>query len=833
MANNIIGPDISFYQDDPETPQGVNFNKMRQNALFVIIRAGQNLWGDRDFKANWSGAKAAGLARGAYWFYDSRIDPKQQAEKWVSMFEGDFGELPLFGDFEDNYGGPYKGWKHWYDFLERFKQLIPGGKEIGVYTGYYYWLENTVATGIPTASLNYFKQYPLWIAAYNPTGPSVPKPWDDWTLWQYTDNGDGPKYGVESLNIDLNEFNGDQTAFEQRFGLTLGPAPIPAPPGKNYRVTVTSLKVRTGPGQSFEQIGSIKLNEVVERLESNPDETWHKIRKLDGSLTGWSFAAYLQNLGGVPSDGGTGSGGSGSGSGGDSGSGTTNPPPTDDTKISYRVTAFSLKVREGPGVSYKQIGSVKFNEVVEKLDANPDGSWLKIQKPDGSLAGWCSASYLERVGGTTPQPGDGGNGTTPDPGEEGEEGDIEWYRVTASSLKIRTGPGLEFESIGTFTFGELVEKLEASPNNEWLKVRSKDGSKSGWSFGQYLISIENPGSEPPPSTTTPEYNDKNWYKVTTSTLNLREAPNMTSKIIGTLSKNDVIPALDESTAGWIKTQKLDGASGWCSKDYLTQVSTAERPDSVTQVLFPGVTYLRKDLTSPRPIVVHVLAIDLQSQKLEFLVTPSANNTDVLCTRTTSKFLEEFKLHAAINGGYFGYLDSSYNPSKLCPNGGDPVRISDYAASRGKIYSNKKTAQPVIHIGKKNQVSINPKKPAVFNAVSGDRLVVVEGQVVKNLAAQVPNPRTALGLSKNGRWLTMMVVDGRQAGYSEGVTFPELGELLISFGVHTGANMDGGGSSAMVMRGFDGKARVLNSPIEMNVPGKERPVGNHLGLFIKP
>ncbi len=26
----IIGPDISFYQDDPETPQGVNFTKMRE-----------------------------------------------------------------------------------------------------------------------------------------------------------------------------------------------------------------------------------------------------------------------------------------------------------------------------------------------------------------------------------------------------------------------------------------------------------------------------------------------------------------------------------------------------------------------------------------------------------------------------------------------------------------------------------------------------------------------------------------------------------------------------------------------------------------------------------
>ena len=231
--------------------------------------------------------------------------------------------------------------------------------------------------------------------------------------------------------------------------------------------------------------------------------------------------------------------------------------------------------------------------------------------------------------------------------------------------------------------------------------------------------------------------------------------------------------------------------------------------------------------------MHVLAIDLQTAKLEFLVTPSSNNTDVICTRTTSQFLEEFKVHAAINGGYFSYLDSSYDPATLCPNGGDPVRISDYAASRGKIYSPKKTAQPVIYIGQKNQVTFNKEQGKVFNAISGDRMVVQDGKVVKNLAAQDPNPRTAVGLSRNGRWLTLMVVDGRQANYSEGVTFPELAELLISYGVHTGVNMDGGGSSAMAIRGFDGKARVLNSPIDMGKPGRERLVGNHLGLFIKP
>ena len=50
---NVIGPDVSFYQDDPETPQGIDFKKMAITAGYVIIRAGQNIWVDSDFKANW------------------------------------------------------------------------------------------------------------------------------------------------------------------------------------------------------------------------------------------------------------------------------------------------------------------------------------------------------------------------------------------------------------------------------------------------------------------------------------------------------------------------------------------------------------------------------------------------------------------------------------------------------------------------------------------------------------------------------------------------------------------------------------------------------------
>ena len=56
-------------------------------------------------------------------------------------------------------------------------------------------------------------------------------------------------------------------------------------------------------------------------------------------------------------------------------------------------------------------------------------------------------------------------------------------------------------------------------------------------------------------------------------------------------------------------------------------------------------------------------------------------------------------------------------------------------------------------------------------------------------------------------------------------------MLHSLGADYAMNLDGGGSSTMVVEGADGKPRVLNSPIDNHIPGRERPVANHLGFYI--
>lgn len=119
---------------------------------------------------------------------------------------------------------------------------------------------------------------------------------------------------------------------------------------------------------------------------------------------------------------------------------------------------------------------------------------------------------------------------------------------------------------------------------------------------------------------------------------------------------------------------------------------------------------------------------------------------------------------------------------------------------------------------------------VTQAVSGPNIVVQEGAVAVDPYARgfadVDHPRSGAGITANGEVL-LFVIDGRQPGYSIGITLDELGELMVSQGVVTGINLDGGGSTTLGIRlpGNDGVTMVNRGS-----DGFERAVGNSLLLF---
>ena len=85
------------------------------------------------------------------------------------------------------------------------------------------------------------------------------------------------------------------------------------------------------------------------------------------------------------------------------------------------------------------------------------------------------------------------------------------------------------------------------------------------------------------------------------------------------------------------------------------------------------------------------------------------------------------------------------------------------------------------------------------------------------------------MDATGTILWLIVVDGRQDQYSEGVTLGELAEIVSHLGAESALNLDGGGSSTLVME-TDVGPKILNAPIHRRIQMFERPVANHLGVY---
>lgn len=104
-------------------------------------------------------------------------------------------------------------------------------------------------------------------------------------------------------------------------------------------------------------------------------------------------------------------------------------------------------------------------------------------------------------------------------------------------------------------------------------------------------------------------------------------------------------------------------------------------------------------------------------------------------------------------------------------------------------------------------------------------LLINGIIIPDSSDLALHPRTAVGYDDSGSRLLLVVVDGRQPGYSEGISLHELAVLFRSQGCTQSINLDGGGSSIMLIRNAKGEAVTFNSP-----SGKShRPVPVMLGV----
>lgn len=260
------------------------------------------------------------------------------------------------------------------------------------------------------------------------------------------------------------------------------------------------------------------------------------------------------------------------------------------------------------------------------------------------------------------------------------------------------------------------------------------------------------------------------------------------------------------------------------------------PQEVTEDLFPGITYHRVVRRKPYPLVVHIARIDLTTPGLRFLVTPRDHKgAKPLNARTTSGFLREVGAQVAINGDFFDPWWAK-SPWDYYPRVGDPVDILGRACSEGNWYSNspRRSRRPTLFLSQQNQAEIGTTFPTAFepyNALSGHTIFIKDGEFTGSGNSNC-HPRSVVALDKTGTQLFLVVADGRQRFYSRGATLKELATILQAVGAEVALNLDGGGSSTLVTSPRAGQVRVLNRPIQTGIPGRERPIANHLGVFVE-
>lgn len=266
-------PDVSFWQG------AINWDVMRSKTDAVIIRAAQNIWADSMFLINYQAAKARGMKRGIYFFYDDRKSPGEQAAKLTEIIGGDLPEMEIWIDWENSYGGQFGTLRDVVAMMQVVERAFPT-VGVGTYTGYYWFVEHSNAIA-NAAQYTYLKSRPLWLAWYGDAAAvKIPAPWDRLTFWQFGTPAED--WGQATYEIDMSFFNGTPAEFYSRYGGEVTEPPI-TPPGDPMKATVKTgytLMIRDAAGADTGK--RLKGGDVVYGEVANSRISFERVYRLSG-----------------------------------------------------------------------------------------------------------------------------------------------------------------------------------------------------------------------------------------------------------------------------------------------------------------------------------------------------------------------------------------------------------------------------------------------------------------------------------------------------------------------------------------------------------------------
>lgn len=229
----------------------------------------------------------------------------------------------------------------------------------------------------------------------------------------------------------------------------------------------------------------------------------------------------------------------------------------------------------------------------------------------------------------------------------------------------------------------------------------------------------------------------------------------------------------------------------------------------------GLRYTEQRAAGPVPNRIHILRVELDQEKVEPLVIlapdPDGDGPVEAVLTDPRELVSRKSVNAFINTNPWDSFPDAEGRRDRRWRAGQPVEIIGLAGTGGKMRSGMPAASASVWFNQEGRVRFGHQETdSPVEAITGFQVILGDGElVVQDGGAR--HPRTAIGAGKEGKILWLVVVDGRQPGYSEGMTLGEIARVMRKLGCWVATNLDGGGSSVMGLVDQNGRMKIVNQP----------------------
>lgn len=149
----------------------------------------------------------------------------------------------------------------------------------------------------------------------------------------------------------------------------------------------------------------------------------------------------------------------------------TPPSPTQAAPVEG-MTSTQVNVRSEPSTGGSLLGIIPAGTRVDIVGRDPGGNWWQILYPQGAEGkGWVTAQYVTAAD-PSAVPAIGGGGV--DPGDKS-------IAIVQEQINVRSGPGTDFNSLGTLNPRDVVDLTGRDASGTWLQIAYASGPDGqGW-----------------------------------------------------------------------------------------------------------------------------------------------------------------------------------------------------------------------------------------------------------------------------------------------------------------------------------------------------------------